>query len=205
MANLQYGIDLYGETQYAAADTSPDRPQKATVDLMHYLPPYWHTVREMKELQKSAGQQVDTLWASLSDLAAQFYLETATWGLPRWEEVWGIPVNASKSATFRRERIRAKIRGAGTTTKQMLVNLASAFANGEAEVVEYPGEQRYVVKFIGIKGVPVNIGDLQASIAEISPAHLAFSFEYTYNYWNNLRAQNWNDLHPHTWDQVRVL
>ncbi len=109
------------------------------------------------------------------------FIETATWGLSRWEKIFDLPIEIEKNYSFRRERIKAKIRGSGTTTKQLIINIASAFSNGEVEVIEYPNEYRFVVKFVGVKGVPANMKDLTSSIEEVKPAHLAFTFEVSSN------------------------
>ena len=72
-------------------------------------------------------------------------------------------------------------------------------------MIEYPNEYRFVVKFVGVKGVPANMKDLTSAIEEVKPAHIAFTFEYTYNYWDNLKAYTWSALSIHTWDKVKVL
>jgi len=87
----------------------------------------------------------------------------------------------------------------------LIKNVASAFANGEVEVIEYPSEYKFVVKFVGEKGIPPNISDLTKTIEEIKPAHLNYEYQYTYNVWKFLTSKVWNDLAHYTWEQVRVI
>ena len=201
---MGYGQNLYGEFSYGSSQEST-HDEIIEVDLMKYLPTYWHEIEQMKILQEILGMNVAEVIAFKQDLFNQMFIETATWGLSRWEKILGLPTEIEKNYEFRRERIKSKIRGSGTTTKQMIVNLASAFSNGEVEVIEYPNEYRFVVKFVGIKGVPANMKDLTSAIEEVKPAHLAFTFEYTYNYWDNLKAYTWSALSIHTWNKVKVL
>lgn len=201
---MGYGQNLYGESSYGSSQEST-HDEIIEVDLMKYLPTYWYEIEQMKVLQEILGMNVAEVIAFKQDLFNQMFIETATWGLSRWEKILGLPTEIEKNYEFRRERIKSKIRGSGTTTKQMIVNLASAFSNGEVEVIEYPNEYRFVVKFVGIKGVPANMKDLTSAIEEVKPAHIAFTFEYTYNYWDNLKAYTWSALSIHTWDKVKVL
>lgn len=199
---MKYGQVDYGRTGYAT-DTQDSGQERIEIDLMRYLPEYWQEEQTMKELQKAFGTELEKLLLYFSDVKKQMFIESATWGLTNWEKAFGLDTDVSKSYEFRRERIRAKIRGTGVATKQMIVNVASAFAGGEAEVIEYPAESRFVVKFVGVKGVPANMTDLTQTIEEIRPAHLAFEFEYTYVYWDELRQYTWGELRSYTWDQVR--
>jgi hypothetical protein len=48
------------------------------------------------------------------------------------------------------------------------------------------------------------MADLTLTIEEIKPAHLAFTFEYTYNSWNDISSMTWNEAGAHTWNQLRV-
>lgn len=201
---MSYSKNLYGEASYGSSQESM-RDEIIEVDLMKYLPTYWHEIEQMKVLQEILGKNLAEVIAFKQDLFNQMFIETATWGLSRWEKIFGLPIEIEKNYSFRRERIKAKIRGSGTTTKQLIINIASAFSNGEVEVIEYPNEYRFVVKFVGVKGVPANMKDLTSSIEEVKPAHLAFTFEYTYNYWNNLKAYTWSALSIHTWDKVKVI
>lgn len=201
---MRYSKNLYGEASYGSSQEST-RDEILEVDLMKYLPTYWHEIEQMKVLQEILGKNLAEVIAFKQDLFNQMFIETATWGLSRWEKIFGLPTEIEKNYSFRRERIKAKIRGSGTTTKQLIINIASAFSNGEVEVIEYPNEYRFVVKFVGVKGVPANMKDLTSSIEEVKPAHLAFTFEYTYNYWNNLKAYTWSALSIHTWDKVKVI
>lgn len=201
---MSYSKHLYGEFSYGSSKES-NYDETIEVDLMKYLPNYWHEIEQMKILQDILGNNLAEVIAFQQDLFKQMFIETATWGLSRWEKIFDLPIELEKSYQFRRERIKAKIRGSKTTTKQLIINIASAFANGEVEVVEYPDEYRFVVKFVGVKGVPANMKDLTSSIEEVKPAHLAFTFEYTYNYWNNLKAYTWSALSIHTWDKVKVI
>ena len=198
----KYGQTDYGREGYGT-NTLDDGQEHIAVDLMKYLPEYWQNEHTMRAIQKAFGDELEKLLLYYASVRKQMYVETATWGLTNWEKAFGLDTDASKSYEFRRERIRAKIRGAGVATKQMIVNVASAFAGGEAEVIEYPEESRFVVKFIGVKGVPANMADLASMIEEIKPAHLAFEFEYTYSYWDELKKYTWNSLGAYTWDQTR--
>lgn len=53
------------------------------------------------------------------------------------KEIYAIQVDRGTTKLLRRTRILNKLRGAGTTTKQMIQNVAESFSNGQVEIVEY--------------------------------------------------------------------
>ena len=200
---MQYGNNLYGQAGYGSTQMDDPGSQDHYTDLMHYLPDFYQDVREIKELQTVLGYEVGEVVYSTQDLLQQCFISTATWGLDRWEKVFGITTDKSKSYERRREILLAKLRGSGTTTKDMIKNVAIAFSGGEVNVIEFPREYRFVVQFIGIKGIPQNMAGLINAINEIKPAHLVYSFKYTYTAWNQLNL-SWEDARPKSWGDLRI-
>lgn len=162
----------------------------------------------MEALQGILSTDINTLAGKLDETIDECFINTASALLSRYEEIYGIQVDVNKSDEFRRERIRAKIRGIGTVTKQMIIDTASSFSNGEVEVVEDPANYSFKIKFVGVRGIPANMADLTLTIEEIKPAHLAFTFEYTYITWNEFDNYNktfdtWDMLNL-TWDEFEI-
>ncbi len=199
-----YGQTQYGIMQYAATPDETNPVEPFFVDLLTYLPQYYQENETMIELQGAVSEEVGQLWYSIDDLLKQFFVSTATWGLDLWERELGLPTDRTKSYERRREIIMAKLRGAGTTTKAMIQSVASAFSGGEVEVHEYNDEYRFVVQFIGVLGIPLNMAGLINAIDEIKPAHLTYSFKYTYTTWNMVQSLTWADAGQGTWNQLRT-
>jgi hypothetical protein len=170
---------------------------------MSYLPEFYQQIRDFREMMNTEGEEIGQLWYENDDVLKQFYVSTATWGLSLWESELGMTIDPTKPIERRREQILAKIRGAGTTTKQMIKNVAAAFSGGEVDVIEYPSEYRFVVKFIGVKGIPPNMSGFIAMLEQIKPAHLAYSFEYTYTTWDMLKSLTWEAAGTKTWDDLK--
>ena len=95
-----------------------------------------------------------------------------------------------------------KLRGTGTVTKTMMKNVAASFVNGDIEVIEYPSEYCFAVKFTSKTGVPYNIADIQAMIEEIKPAHLAVEYIFTYRLWQDIidEIQIWTAAKNYSWE-----
>lgn len=202
---MEYGQSVYGQDAYGTIQSTSDNPEESIVDLMKYLPDYWQENITMKELQEILGIEVANLIDNLMFSMNQMFINTATTGLARWEKILGLETDIKKPYAYRQERIKAKMMGSGTTTKQMIVNVASAFSNGEVEVVEHSEEYRFIVKFIGVKGVPGNMKDLTATIEEIKPAHLAFEYQYTYNTWGFVKSKTWGAGRAYTWGSIKTV
>lgn len=202
---MAYGASLYGATQYATdpAGANGDS-QSYTPDLLQYLPEYYHREGTMKTLLDSTAVEIGTLLYGVEDILNQFFVHTATWGLSLWEQELGMTVDPSKPDVRRREQIIAKLRGFGTVTKQMIINTATAFSGGEVDVIEYPAEYRFVIKFIGVLGIPPNMAGFVDMLNQIKPAHLTYSFNYTYTTWDMLEGLIWQDAGAMTWSQLRT-
>lgn len=175
------------------------------MDLMTLLPGYYDANETMIRLQSILSAETEKLDTGLSQTISECFISTASAMLSRYERLYGLEVDVSKSDAFRRERIKAKIAGAGTTTKQMIINTARSYSNGEVEVYEDNANSRFTIKFVGTLGIPGNIADLKLTIEEIKPAHLAVKYEYVYNTWDNLSALTWDQAEAYTWEQIRTV
>lgn len=174
------------------------------MDLMGLLPPIYEENKSMNELQGILSTKVNKLAQDLDTVIDQCFIDTATDLLSRYEKIYGLTVDVTKSNQFRRERIKARAKGIGTVTKKMLEDVAASYSNGEVEVLENFEDYSFIVKFIGTKGIPNNMADLKLTIEEIKPAHLSFTFEYTFNTWNDITHLTWDEASAFTWEGLRA-
>lgn len=191
-----------------------------------YLPNYYEDIREARAIVDSGSTTIDGLNADIDDVLAQFYVDTATWGLAIWERVVGLPSAATysvwdtmtqrsvlldnleyktwdlieRSYTLsldeRRSAIKSRLRGAGTVTKDLLVSVCASYTGGTVEIVEVPADFRVQIVFTDITGVPLNMDALEAVVRDIMPAHLEIEYVYRYLRWNELDSYVW------TWDTL---
>lgn len=173
------------------------------MELIRLLPDYYENNQTMQLLQSILSEASDGLEESFSSTILECFTATASHLLSRYETFLGLEVDISKSDTFRRERIRAKITGAGTTTKEMIMNVAASYANGAVEVIEDNPAYKFVIRFVGILGIPGNIADLKLTIEEIKPAHLVVEYEYIYNTWRDVEVLTWEQAEAYTWEEIR--
>jgi len=200
-----YGINKYGLIQYAQEKNTDEEQKDYYVDLARYAPPFLAEIRELKAIYETEGYAVGLLEHELSDLLDQCFISTATWGLTRSEEVYGLVTNMALSYEQRREILVAKLRGQGTTTAQMIQETAETFSGGEIQVIEDNPNYHFIVRFIGVKGIPRNMNAFIAMLEDIKPAHLSYSFEYRYTTWGELINRSWTSVSGFTWDSIRTL
>lgn len=171
--------------------------------LIDYLPPFYRDSPEVQAIQQALEPEADRLRQETEDIARQLALLDADWGLEYWEQALGIPVDLSKPLEFRRSRAASKLRGQGTATIALLQNVAMSFANGQTDILEYPKEFRFEVKFTGVIGIPPNLDDLSDAIEEIKPAHLTYSYIILYRLHKNLKAYTHADLGRYAHKTIR--
>ena len=147
--------------------------------LIEYYPErhYGGAVEDMVNAMQPA---LDQLADAYTEFAAQLFVSTATWGLDAWETALGITSGRTRPLNVRRERIKSRLRGAGTTTKEMMENVVESFARADCTIIEHPGNYSFDIEFTGLIGRPDDLAALSASIDEIKPAHLSYTYIFRY-------------------------
>ena len=203
-----YSKKTYGISSYLDIEKVKEEQDKIEIkreaDLLDYLPSFYHNSNIVKSFIDSNSIEANILKYYVEDLNNNLYVKTATWGLNLFEEELGLTTDESISYEERRERILAKKRGNGTTTKAMIKNTAEAFSGGEVEVIENFNDYSFIVKFVGIKGIPKNLTLFKNMIEEIKPAHLNYELAFTYTVWSMVMAADntWNDFSSKTWVEL---
>ena len=132
----------------------------------------------------------------------QFYVDSATYGLDYWEKMLGISKNIFSIQT-RRENIKAKMRSRGTTNIKVIKNICEAYSNGIVEIIVNHSDYSFVVNFVGSIGMPEAFEDLDKTINEIKPCHLAHSYKFNYITNKQLKDYTHSQLSAYTHEQLR--
>ncbi|MGO4786760.1 YmfQ family protein [Paenibacillus sp. 2KB_20] len=167
-----------------------------------YLPSFYHDVREMKAIAGVEGAELDKLVQELEDQLDQYYPETATWALSRFEQDLNIPVNLSKPIEQRRSVIISKMRGSGKVSASMLKNVAQAYERGSIEVSVQPAEYKVTIHFQDTLGIPPNLSDLKSAIEEIKPAHIAVDYALRYLTIAEVEGMTFEEISATTQDRL---
>lgn len=69
------------------------------------LPAYIREMAQMQELLQTEQAELDRTEAAILDATDQLYINSATWTLSRWEQIFGLPTNDSVPVALRREKI----------------------------------------------------------------------------------------------------
>ena len=144
----------------------------------------------------------DILNECIESTLEQFYVDSATYGLDCWEKMLGISKNNFDIQT-RRENIKAKMRSRGTTTVSVIKNICEAYSNGEVDIIVNHSDYSFVIDFIGSVGIPRAFAELDKTINEIKPCHLAHSYRFNYNTHSNLANYTHEQLANYTHDEMR--
>ncbi|WP_304341620.1 putative phage tail protein [Metaclostridioides mangenotii] len=129
-----------------------------------------------KEILSTYDKELEILRNVKQDTFNQFFVDTATWGLDYWEKMLCIKTNTKLSNKTRRSNIKAKMRGRGTTTIQVLKSICEAYTKREAGIKEYAKEFLLVLDII-INDCDYNtVVELDKFVDQIKPAHLYHKF-----------------------------
>lgn len=171
------------------------------MNLINKLPSFYDNYIT-KPIQDSFTVEADLINDKVEKTLEQFFVDSATYGLDKWEKMLGISKNNNDVQT-RRENIKAKMRSRGTTTVSVIKNICEAYSNGIVEIIVNHSDYSFVIDFVGTIGIPKAFAELDKTIEEIKPAHLAHSYKFNYNTHSNLANYTHGQLANYTHDEMR--
>ena len=171
------------------------------MSLINKLPSFYDNYIT-KPIQDSFTVEADLMNDKVEKTLEQFFVDSATYGLDYWEKMLGISKNNNDIQT-RRENIKAKMRSRGTTTVSFIKNICEAYSNGEVDIIVNHSDYSFVIDFIGTIGIPRAFAELDKTINEIKPCHLAHSYRFNYNTHSNLANYTHEQLANYTHDEMR--
>lgn len=137
-------------------------------ELLELLPDHFARLKQMKEIAKAQGKQLDGLDVSVDELLDQGFIKTATWGLRYWEERYKLPILSDDSDyDKRRRRILRKKR----SNKANLIDIMRAI---EPTIELHWGG--LILPFTLTSEIDYDFSELIRVLEEEKPAHLSYSF-----------------------------
>jgi len=138
-------------------------------EILELLPDHFAQLKQMKEIAKVEGIQLDKLDAGIDDLLNQGFINTATWGLRYWEERYMLPIlEDSLNYEQRRRRVLTKKR----SNKANLVDILRAIE----PTIELGWGGNILPFTIDFEGDYYDFGELVRVLEDEKPSHLSYSF-----------------------------
>ena len=171
------------------------------MNLINKLPSFYDN-DITRPIQNSFTVEVNSVNDEVENTLNQFFVDSATYGLDKWESMLGISKNNFDIQT-RRENIKAKMRSRGTTTISVIKNICEAYSNGIVEVIVNHSDYSFVIDFIDTIGIPKAFDELDKAINEIKPCHLAHSYKFNYNTHSDISNYTHEQLANYTHNEIR--
>lgn len=145
--------------------------RKGPVDLSKYLPEYLVKDPVFLAMLKAESQGHELQRADMEKLLEQFFVETATDALEKWETFLGIDVNEDLRNEDRRNRILAKIKGTGTVTINFMTEVINwHIPDKSGTVTDHP--ETYSADFNIPLVDKVNLLGIAKDVRTYIPAHI---------------------------------
>ena len=175
--------------------------------MLKKMPAYYKSSKIVREILSGIEKECERLKNETVLSENQFFVILSDSNIQNHEQDVGLIPDPSADIDTRRGRVLSRLRGTGTVTKTMMKNVAASFVNGDIEIIEYPSEYCFAVKFTSRTGVPYNLSDIQKMIEEIKPAHLAVEYIFTYRLWQDVidSLKDWETVNTYTWAQLLVF
>lgn len=106
------------------------------VDVLRYLPKFLSQDKAFTNVQNALSEEHEHYRLFLPGIAKQFFIESATWGLPSWENVYRTNPAYDTDVEQRRVLVKAKMLGRRPITKKHLEVLINLFTKRHDAYVE---------------------------------------------------------------------
>jgi len=172
-------------------------------DMGDYMPTYYKDIREAVAIIQTEANEITRMRAQLNKVFDNFFIVSSEPMLDRWETLLNLtPGNRDLNA--RRQRIMAKLQGAGTSTIGAIKALVDSFYT--CKVSEKNRENTIDILITGYRGIPKNFPDIVEAVNEIIPAHLAVRFAFSYVQWSDVEASfmEFYDVDNVEWETLEV-
>lgn len=147
------------------------------VDLARYLPAFLEKDPVFQHTLAALSSEHETQRLQLMDVTKQFFVKTATWGIPDWETFLGLQYNADDSPEKRKNRILIALKGPQTTTLERITDIVNAYGTGN---VEEHNDKYYFIVFT-TQTDEASLKEMRETIETYKPAHLGC---YVYLGWS---------------------
>ena len=172
------------------------------------VPEYHYASEQSKALIEALEDASAEAKTALEDVMAQFFINTATWGLALWEKQVGIETNNALPLETRRSAVLQKLVASGNTTAEMVRGLAETITGYEARVTNND-DYSFSLSFWGEKDqlADIDVEELKTIVEQIKPAHLRFVI--TAITWADVESVSltWGyfDEKPTTWAELESM
>ncbi|MFC2315633.1 MAG: putative phage tail protein [Selenomonas massiliensis] len=146
------------------------------VNVMRYLPKFLAGDMSFKDVQDTLSAEHERYRLLLPEITKQFFIETATWGLPSWEDVYQTNPPYDASIELRRTLVKAKMLGRQPATKLRIERLVNTFTKGGDAYVEEdvaPGSFR-----LHFPSIILWQEQLEEALDAAVPAHLMYDLHF---------------------------
>lgn len=169
--------------------------------MMQYLPRYYEDFPVVRSMMGATSAEIERIDATARDIFDQFFIDTATWTIARWEAIYGIktPADSTLSIEDRRAAVKVQMQSKRVMSKQGIKDVFQTFNGMEVAVTENNPAYAVTIKFIDTRGIPSNLPEIIAQMSNLLPAHLTVGYAYTWFLWSE-----WDNKHS-TWDALDGL
>ena len=143
-------------------------------DIRKYLPAFIQSDKEIVGLLQTESAEHNTQRLQLKDILDQFFVKTATWSLPHYEQIYDVTPNPGDTYEQRRNRILLKIQSNQTSTIEYLVSLAKRYMSADSEVSLVEDNEHYKFRIVNKSGSILYSDDLLNALDTYKPAHLQY-------------------------------
>lgn len=146
---------------------------------MRYLPEFIANDDDFRNVGNVLSDEHERQRLDLQDVFSQLFIQTATWGLARWEKIIGLTPKTTDTYEDRRNRIMLWLQSSETSTVAYLESLVNRYlTGGTAHIVEH-NEDSYFNIYVStedgtLDNIVVNRGGVHEALDIYKPAHLAY-------------------------------
>jgi hypothetical protein len=148
--------------------------------MLGYVAPVYYSSLVMQAIFQATGTEVDDLQQWTAEIRDQLFPQRATWGLPYWEYVLGLPTNNSTPIEKRRQAILSKMVTRIPITPAKIRQIAERDTGKTARVENRISPYTFRVT-IESDGSGVDLAKLNEAMNYAKPAHLTAEYGIAYS------------------------
>ena len=173
------------------------------MDVLSYLPPIFHEIKEMIEIAKVENPLLEALWQEIENaLLDQFLLSATERGIKRNEDMLHIVSMATEALETRRFRLFTRFNEQVPYTRPVLRNLLNTLLgeNGYELTINAADKTLKIKIELTVKGM---FEAVEQMLERITPQNMVLTVELRYNQYSLLAKYTHAQLAAFKHDQLR--